>query len=263
MKYHSDKNPFPDLFFRRAFSLVEVMTALVILAMVSSSVFVVINRCMGSTAQVILRTHAFEVARENMEKLLTTELVTEKVEYGTSEKYPEIKWQMVVAPFYEPITSKMWMGAVCTAEYGDANGLSQTIELTHWLTDLTDRQIKQLTEEMEKQERELAERFIETIEEAAEYVGVDEETITEWVENGMRKTPNGQYIKDWLDLYADTDGNPTQEEIAEQMELDEITGLFDENGETGQTSGTDGQDSTGTDVQLPSEIIELLSGEEE
>ncbi len=239
MKYHSEKNLLPDSVCCRAFSLVETVTALVILAMVSSGVFAVINRCMTSTAQMTLRMEAFEVARDNMEKILTTEVVTEKIEYGTSDKYPEIKWQTVVGPFYEPVTSKMWIGATSLAEYPDVNGQPQTIELTHWLTNLTEKQIKQIKDEREEQEQEFAELLIETLEEAAEYAGVDEETIGEWVENGMQKTPGGKYIKEWLDLYAEAGGNPTDEEKAELMELAQIMGLFDNSGKIGQTPGTD------------------------
>ncbi|MFA5252310.1 MAG: type II secretion system protein, partial [Phycisphaerae bacterium] len=76
-----------------AFSLVEVMTALIILALISSSVLVVINRCMASAADSSLRMQAFEVARDNMETLLSRDEVEETVEYGSSDKYPEIKWQ--------------------------------------------------------------------------------------------------------------------------------------------------------------------------
>ena len=236
MNCHFDKNLFFASLYRRGFSLPETMAALVILAMVSSGVFVVINRCMDSANQLTLRTAAFETAHENMEKLLTVDVITERVEYGTSEKYPEIKWRTVVEPFYEPVTSKMWMGAVCSAEYPDANGLPQTIELVHWLTDLSERQIEQLTAEMEKEKELLAEQIIETIEEAAEYVGVDEETIGEWVESGMKMTADGKYLKDWLNLYADTDGNPTEEEIAEQIDIDQ---LFDNSDQPGPESGPD------------------------
>jgi len=94
-----------------AFSLVEVVTALAILALISSSVLVVINRCVASTADLSLRMQAFEVARENMEKLLASTLVQEKIEYGESDKYPEITWHTVVETFYEPITARMWLSA--------------------------------------------------------------------------------------------------------------------------------------------------------
>ncbi len=258
MKYHSDKNLLPDSVCCRAFSLVETVTALVILALVSSSVFVVINRCMASTAQMTLRMQAFEVARDNMEKILTTEVVTEKIEYGTSDKYPEIKWQTVIGPFYEPVTSRMWIGATSLAEYPDVNGQPQTIELTHWLTDLTEKQIKQIKDERQEQEKELADLLIETAEEAAEYAGVDEDTIGEWVENGMQKTPDGKYIKDWLDLYVETGGNPTDEEKTELMELSQTIGLFDNSGQIGKTPGTDTTPKSDTYTTLP---LDIDSGE--
>jgi len=133
-----------------AFSLLEVIAALVILALVSSSVLVVINRCMSSSADSALCMQAFEVARENMEKLLASDSVSEIAEYGTSDKYPQIQWQRVVEAFYEPVTSRMWVQATCSAEYADTAGQQQTVELTHWLTDLTKEQLLEII----KQEKE-------------------------------------------------------------------------------------------------------------
>ncbi len=196
------------LYAKPAFSLVEAVTALIILAIVSSSVLVVINRCMTSAADSALRMQAFEVARENMETLLSKDSVKEMVEYGGSDRYPEIQWQTTVETFYEPVTARMWVRAVCSAEYADTAGDVQTIELTHWLTGLTKKQLLEIIAEKQR----LAEEVIETDEEAADYAGVDVATIQQWVENGMPKTEDGFYIKDWLDLYAGTNGEPTAEE---------------------------------------------------
>ena len=69
---------------------------------------------------------------------------------------------------------------------------------------------------LEQQESELAGEVIETIEEAAEYTGVDEQTVKEWVDNGMLLTEEGYYIMSQLDLYLETDGNPT---IDDKMRL--------------------------------------------
>jgi hypothetical protein len=127
-----------------AFSLVEVVTALIILALISSSVLVVISRCMACAADSALRMQAFEVARDNMETLLSKDSVEEMVEYGSSDKYPEIQWQTAVEAFYEPVTERMWVRAICSAEYADTAGDVQTIELTHWLTGLTREQLIQM-----------------------------------------------------------------------------------------------------------------------
>lgn len=139
-----------------AFSLVEAVTALIILALISSSVLVVINRCMASATDSALRMQAFEVARDNMETLLSKDSVKEMVEYGSSYKYPEIQWQTTVETFYEPAKERMWVRAVCSAEYADTAGDVQTVELTHWLTDLTKKQLLQIIEERKKEEERLA-----------------------------------------------------------------------------------------------------------
>jgi type II secretory pathway pseudopilin PulG len=141
-----------------AFSLVEAVTALIILALISSSVLVVINRCMASAVDSTLRMQAFEVARDNMETLLSKGSVKEMIEYGSSDKYPGIRWQTTVETFYEPVSERMWARAVCSAEYADTAGDVQTIELTHWLTGLTREQLIQMIEakqrEAEEQEME-------------------------------------------------------------------------------------------------------------
>jgi prepilin-type N-terminal cleavage/methylation domain-containing protein len=199
----------------KAFTLVEVLTALAILALMSSSILVVINRCITSSTNSVLQMHAFEVARENMETLLSKDSVQESIEYGTSDKYPEIDWQTVVETFYEPITSSMWLRGVCTAEYTDASGKEQTVELMHWLTGLTREQLLQI---MNQQGEELlAAQLLETIEEAAEYANVDSQTIETWIDNGMKTTEDGFFIKSNLDIYMQTDGNPSPEDKNRQI----------------------------------------------
>ena len=135
---------------RRAFSLVEVLTALAILALISSGVLVVIDRGAASAANSAQQMKAFEVARENMETLLASTTLKESVEYGESQKYPDIRWQTTVETFYEPITSRMWVRGISSAQYKDPNDEEQTIELEHWLTDVTKDQLLQLAKRQEE-----------------------------------------------------------------------------------------------------------------
>jgi len=141
----------------KAFSLPEVTASLIILALIASSVMVVINRSTDSAANSILRMHAFEVARENMETILSGDSVSEITEYGYSDRYPEIQWQTIVEAFNEPITGQMWLQAVCSAEYIDTEGLAQKVELMHWLTNLTEQQVREIMEEREKEKEQLTE----------------------------------------------------------------------------------------------------------
>ena len=208
---------------QNAFSLIEVMTALAILAIVSSSVLVVIIRCLASAADSALRMQAFEVARENMEKLLASSSLEQSVEYGESEVYPGIIWETVVETFYEPITARMWVRGVCSAQYGDAQGQEQTVELTHWLTDLTKGQLLQIMRDEQHETDQLASELIETVEEAAEYAGVDAETIEQWVENDLATTEDGSFVKSNLDLYRLNDGNPSAEE--KKLQIRSLVGL--------------------------------------
>jgi hypothetical protein len=117
----------------------------------------------------------------------------------------------------------MWIRAVCKAEYDDTAGELQTVELTHWLTDLTREQLLQIMREEEKEKEDLADELIETVEEAAEYAGVDPETIEQWLENGMLTTEDGSFIKRNLDIYSQNDGNPSPED--KQLQAKSIADL--------------------------------------
>jgi hypothetical protein len=200
----------------KGFSLAEVAMAVIILGLTCSSVLIVIDRCAASATESALRMRAFEVARENMEQLLASTTVKESVEYGQSEKYPDIGWQTGVETFYEPITARMWIRGTCSAQYNDPNGLEQTIELTHWLTDLTKEQLLQIEQRDEEELEDLAAELIETLEDAADYAGVDVETIEQWLQNGLLTTEDGSFIKDNLNLYMNSNGDPSEEEKSQQ-----------------------------------------------
>jgi prepilin-type N-terminal cleavage/methylation domain-containing protein len=216
-----------------AFSLVEVLTALSILALISSSVLVVISRSAASAADSALRMRAFEVARENMEKLLSLQSVEEMTEYGESELYPEITWQTVVETFYEPVTYRMWLRGVCSAQYIDSEGLEQTVELTHWLTDLSKNQLLDVMSR-DDQEGQLANQLLATIEEAAEYAGVEVEVIESWLENGLLKTDEGSFVKMNLDLFVNNNGQPSEADKKSQVQSEaELLRLMQEQGMIG------------------------------
>jgi len=202
---------------KKGFSLAEVMMALIILDLVFLSVLVVIERCVASARESAMRMQAFEVARENMEKLLASSAVKESIEYGQSERYPGIEWQTEVETFYEPITARMWIRGVCSAQYIDSDDQEQTVELTNWLTDLTKDQLLQIEKLNEDELEEMAAELIETLEDAADYAGVDVETIEQWLQNGLLTTEDGSFIKDNLDLYKNSNGNPSEEEKNQQV----------------------------------------------
>lgn len=225
------------------FTLVEAVTAVIILGLIASSMLVVINRCTASAADSALRMQAFDVARENMEKLLASNSVEESVEYGTSDTYPEIKWETVVETFYEPLTTRMWVRAICSAEYDDSAGETQKVELTHWLTDVTKEQLLEIAEREQEQEQQLAEQLIETVEEAAEYAGVDIDTIQQWLENGMLTTEDGAFLKANLDLYKRTNGSPADEEQAQQVQsIEQLLQLQQEQSGPGEEQTPEKQD---------------------
>jgi hypothetical protein len=214
-----------DFSVRKAFTLAEVMTALVILGFICSGVLVVIGRCAASATDTALRMQAFEVARENMEKLLASESVEEGTDFGDSEKYPQIKWQTAIETFYEPVTSQMWVRAVCSAEYSDSTDKTQTVELTHWLTKVTDEQMQELMEQLQEDQEWLAEQILATIDEAAQYAQVDVQTIQQWIDNGMLTAEDGSFFKYNLDIYKNANGEPDAEE--QNMQISSVEQLLE------------------------------------
>jgi len=263
------------LFRHRAFTLVESMVSVALLAFIGASVWLVLERCTASAADSIQRMRAFEIAHENMEKLLGSDSVQEKTEYGISEKFQDIRWQTSVEGFSEPITSNMWARAVCSAEYTDSGGETKSVELTHWLTRLTAAQSQQLAARSEMQKELLVKHIITTEELAAEYAGVDAKTIQQWVKNGMPMTESGEYLKPWLDLYLQTDGNPTEQDrqdtLAEYPELsatkpkkatqDGLTTPKSQSPATPESQVQPGSDSSNPETTAPKELDPELQKE--
>lgn len=205
-----------------------------ILALICSSVLVVINRCMVSAAEMTQRMNAFDIARENMEKILVSDSVKENIEYGSSEKYPGIQWQTTVETFYPSDDQRMWVRAVCAAEYTDTKGELKKIELTNWLTDLTEEQSRQVLDANDAGE---GNKVFATLEEAAKYAGVDAAVVEQWLKNGMIKDSSGGYIKSELDLYKRTNGNPTIEDRIRQKEQEQAAEAKKTSEEDAEKSG--------------------------
>jgi prepilin-type N-terminal cleavage/methylation domain-containing protein len=243
------------------FSLLEVMVALAILALVTSSVLIVVDRCLGSASDSALRMEAFQLARENMEKILSSNSVEEKVDYGNSEKYPDISWQTVIEAFSEPISGKMWIRAVCSAEYLDSTGEKQTVDLEHWITELTDQEANQLAGEPGSIEELTAEQVLETADAAAEYAGVEVETIEKWVEEGLVTMQDGAFLKHNLDVYVRSDGKPTAEERKQQVKsIEELAAMLKVQQDEGEEPTDRVRRSDGTDrlTGLPQEQLDNM-----
>jgi len=245
-------------FGRGGFTLLEVLTALAILAFVSSSVLVVVDRCVVAAADSTLRMEAFTLARENMEKILTSNSVSETVEYGVSDTNPNISWQTVIEAFSEPVEGNMWIRAVCSAEFKDAAGETQTVKLEHWLGELTQQQADQLSGQ-EDLEQLAVEQLIETPEEAAQYAGVSAETIEQWIEDGLLTAADGRFIKYNLDIYKRSQGNPSEQDKADQVESIEDLALSlrsAQEGDAERSGAEQGADGVDPLTGLPYEELE-------
>lgn len=140
---------------RSAFTLVEVAVTIVVVGLIVGSAMSILDRIVGAMGDMRLRADAFELARQNMETLLSEATVQDKTEYGVSEIHPEIQWQTVIEPFYEPITNAMWVRAVCSAGFNDSKGQYQNIELEHWLTNLSAEVVRQIIQQQKAEEEYL------------------------------------------------------------------------------------------------------------
>ena len=253
---------------RGGFSLIEAMAAVTLLAFIGGSVWIIINRCMTAAADCVQQMRAFETARENMEGLLTSEAVEAKTDFGFSDKYPDIQWRTTVETVSAPIGSGMWAQAICSAEYTDAAGEVRTVELTHWLTELTKEQVDKMRAMTDQQQAELDEYIIETAQQAAAYIGVTSETIEQWVDGGMPVTAEGYYLKPWLELYFETKGQPNPMERAGVLEqhpglkaaADGMQPGGKKGAQGGQQPAQQGNSDIPADLQkiMPPEMVELL-----
>ncbi len=118
---------------RRGFTVVEVSAALIVLGIIFSSVLVIFNDATTSISESRIRMEAFEIARDNMERVLTQTSVGEIADYGISEQNPNIEWELRVEPFSDPSGSGTWVKAISSATYPDSNDQPKTLELTCWL----------------------------------------------------------------------------------------------------------------------------------
>ena len=181
--YHSKNNKAVRRKRPKGFSLLEVVVALGILTTICSAVLVVMNRCIAATIDSQMKMEAFELVRENMEKLLGAESVTLVAELGTSDRNPNIQWQTVIETFSEPVGSGMWLQAVCSASYTDSDGEKQTVELVHWLCELSKRD-RLLIRKQKQQEREYMEQF-----------GLDEFGLEKTTETGLPDTFQAESLR--------------------------------------------------------------------
>ena len=195
----------------RGFSLIEVTTALAILAVICSSVMVAMNRLMDAADDVTMKMRAFTVARE---QVLVLPSVGEMTEYGTSLTYPMINWETTVETFAAPIMDKTWSRVICRAEYEDIEGQMQTVELTHWLSELTDAQVQAQDDSGDALDPN---ELCFSKEEAAAYADVPHEIIDVWLNQGMVQADDGSFIKENLDLFKRTNGDPSPMELDEQL----------------------------------------------
>lgn len=193
----------------RAFTLVEVSVSLIILSIISAATLVVINNYMDTAANAQLRLEALEAARENMEGLLALDSVSDMAETGAVESNPLIQYEITVEDFYEPITSRMWIRAVSSAWFTDTAGETQTVELTHWLTDVSKQQVIAIMNQKKKLQ-EYAEALIDLQEQGYE---LTEEQQSILDQSDVQKSDEQSVNDNKIDEPKETQPQEPQEEI--------------------------------------------------
>jgi prepilin-type N-terminal cleavage/methylation domain-containing protein len=199
----------------RAFTLIEVTVALIVFGMIAATVLVVINKAIETVVLWQTKMQAFEITRENMEKILAQSSVTDFVEYGMSETNPDITWETTVSSFYEPLTDQMWMRAVCTAQFVDSEGEEQKIELTHWLTSLNQEQIRQILEQKQR-ESEYQAAMGTLLNESSESVGQQGQLLAGQQANQLQQ--QADHLQEQADQLREQAKQPQTKEQAEQLQ---------------------------------------------
>ena len=187
------------------FTLVEVAVSIFILGIIISTSMVLLDRYMNTATNADLKMKAFHIARGNMENLLAVKEVTDYTDFGTSEEYPEIEYETNVESFYEPLTSRMWMRATCSASYIDTADEKQTVELTNWLTDVSKKQLIAIMDQRKrhkKYEQELAEMEGDDIDDGQDN---EEEYEDDGSENDNTEDPDNESPDDETDNGAGSD----------------------------------------------------------
>ena len=203
---------------RPAFTLVEVVAALALLSIMISSVLVMMNNYVGAVIDMRLRQQAFELARSNMEMLLSESKLPDIYEYGESETNPDIQWETTVEPFYEPVKNRMWIRAVCSVFFVDSKGQDQDVELEHWITNLTAAQIKQILAQ-----QQVEEEYMSLLQEG-QYTDIQQTTLAYLEQESL----DVEAYKDFLEQqrrqkleYLDKNGMKGYDEFLEELEEEE------------------------------------------
>lgn len=178
--------------YRNGFTLVEVAAAIVLLGLLIASSLTLTNRYIDTVIDMQLREQAFEIARSNMERLLSENTLPEMDEYGIDEFHPELDWETVVEPFYEPVTNRMWIRAVCAAGYTDTKGERQDVELEHWITNLTPDQVR-LIRAQQKAEEEYMKLM-----QGGELTDVQKATVAFMLQEGLDVDAYRKFLKSQL-----------------------------------------------------------------
>lgn len=243
---------------RGGFTLIEMIVSMLLLGMIGGRVMITIDRCMDAAQELALRRQAFSVARENLEQVLTRLSLEEGIEQGTSDVYPAITWETTLETFGEPVSGKTWARVICSASFEDEAEETQTVELTHWLTEVTEEGADNSNSSEAAADREF------TYDEALDYAGVNEQTLAQWVEAGLKQSADGTFIEHNLDIFIRANGQPTDEEIDTQVDsLRELREQMEEDVELAETEDSMEVETVPGDLETGELPPSTVPGEEQ
>lgn len=189
-----------------------------LLSIMISSVLVLMNNYVGAVIDMRLRQQAFELARSNMEMLLSESKLSDIYDYGESETNPDIQWETIVEPFYEPYKNRMWIRAVCSAFFIDSKGEEQDVELEHWITNLTAAQIKQILVQ-----QEVEEEYMSLLQEG-QYTDIQQTTLAYLEQEELDVAAYKEFLEQQRRQkleYLDKNGMRGYDEFLEELEEEE------------------------------------------
>jgi prepilin-type N-terminal cleavage/methylation domain-containing protein len=258
---------------RFGFTLLEVAVSLVILGVLATSVLTIMNECIEAAIEQGSRQRAFEIARENMERILAWPYVQELNDYGSDEENADIQWETVIEPFYEPVTNRMWIRAVCSSSFTTREGEREEINLANWITSLSEQQIKNILDQ-KKREQEFLEELNDysladysadellSLVERAQSAG-DSETARSAAEALYWYYPNSGEANVLPDVAPDVSPPETEPEPTKPPDVYEPPDDWQGKEEDGIADGDDGSDNRDQDDNsicglTPEEFIEML-----
>ncbi|MGE4285836.1 MAG: prepilin-type N-terminal cleavage/methylation domain-containing protein [Phycisphaerae bacterium] len=179
---------------RKAYTLVEAMAALLVMGIVVSGVVVTITNCLETMIDMRLENNAVDLARENMEYILSKNDAYEFYDSGVDEFNPDLNWEIGFEVATYPNTSDMWVRAFSTSGYYRTDGEYKTIEFESWIVRLSDEQQQQYKEQATAEQQ-----MLDDVADAVSEAQAEKDTAEEETDTGSVEPADNSELQELLD----------------------------------------------------------------